>query len=136
MTLGELSRIGFAGTLVGPPTQLVINGELKNKPSDLADGMNDFFVTKVQNLRKDIPPCRNNPYDRVSQLMSNRNCSFRLQCVHPDVISEIIRNVKSSKTCGLDNIDSHVLKLVSEKITPVISHIVNLSIEKKCFPSL
>ena len=61
---------------------------------------------------------------------------YRLECVHPDLISEIIRNMRSSKTCGLDNIDSYVLKLVCEEVTPGISHIVNLSIEKKHFPSL
>ena len=35
----------------GPPSQLVINGELKNKPKDLADCMNSFFVNKVKDLR-------------------------------------------------------------------------------------
>ena len=49
----------------GPPTQLVINGELKNKPKELADCMNEYFVNKVKDLRRKIPPCRKNPLDRA-----------------------------------------------------------------------
>ena len=120
----------------GPPSQLVINGELKNKPKVLANCMNNFFVNKVKDLRRTIPPCRKNPLDKLSNLMRERSCSFRLSTVHPDVVSEIITNMKSSNTFGLDNIDSFALKLVCEEITPAITHIVNLSIEKKHFPSL
>jgi hypothetical protein len=29
----------------------------------------------VKNLRKNVPLCRNNPYDRVSQLMRGRKCT-------------------------------------------------------------
>ena len=120
----------------GPPSQLVINGELKNKPKDLADCMNSFFVNKVKDLRRSIPPCRKDPLESVRNLMRDRTCTFSLKTVHPDVVSKIIKDMKSSKTCGVDNIDSYVLKLVCDEITPSITHIVNLSIEQKHFPSL
>ena len=68
--------------------------------------------------------------------MKNRTCSFKLKSVHPEEIGKIINNLKSSKTCGLDNIDSYVLKLAAEELTPSITHIVNLSITKNLFPSL
>ena len=119
----------------GPPTQLVVNGELLNKPKELSKSMNEYFVNKVTNLRGSIPPCRKNPLERVRNLMQNRRCSFSLKAVHPDDISKIIQNLKSSKSCGLDNIDSFVLKLACEELTPAITHVVNLSIGQSYFPS-
>ena len=98
--------------------------------------MNDFFVQKVKDLRRKIPACRMNPLDRVSELMRERSCSFSIKTVHPDAVADIIKNLKNSKTCGVDNIDSFVLKLACEDLTPGITHIINLSIEHKHFPSL
>jgi hypothetical protein len=121
-------------TTGGPPTQLVVNGELKTKPKELSKCMNNFFVNKVNGLRSNIPACRTNPLDRVSKLMEGRTCSFSLKAAHPDEVSKVIKNMKSSKSCGLDNIDSYILKLACDELTPAITHIINLSIEQRCFP--
>ena len=43
---------------------------------------------------------------------------------------------KNSKSCGLDNIDTYILKLIVDDVLPAITHIVNLSIQQSVFPSL
>ena len=68
--------------------------------------------------------------------MEKRTCKFELKTVHPDVISEVLKNMKSSKSCGIDFIDSFVLKLACDELTPGITHIVNLSIKCEHFPSM
>ena len=73
----------------GPPTRLLENGVLQSKPSDLARIMNTFFVSKVQNLRNNLPPSELNPLDQVETLMQQRTCTFQLRPVHPDEISKI-----------------------------------------------
>ena len=95
----------------GPPTQLVVDGELKSKPKDLSKCMNEFFINKVRNLRANIPACRKDPFERLQSLMANRNCVFSFKAVHPDEVKKVIDNLKNSKTCGVDNIDSFVIKL-------------------------
>ena len=67
--------------------------------------------------------------------MKSRKCSFSLKAVSPDTVSKIIKSMKSSKTCGLDNIDSYIIKLALNEILPAVTHIVNLSIIQKRFPS-
>ena len=49
-------------TTGGPPTQLVVNGELKNKLKELSKCINIFSVNKVNALRSNIPACRTNPH--------------------------------------------------------------------------
>ena len=118
----------------GPPTRLMENGNLCSKPKDLARIMNEFFTSKVKNLRRKLPDSPGNPLDLVRSLMKNRNCSFSIQPVHPDVILKIITDLKATQSCGLDNIDSNIVKLVKHELVPVITHIVNLSIRDKIFP--
>ena len=118
----------------GPPTQLFHDGTLHSKPAELATIMNNFFVDKIRNLRMNLPPSCLNPVDLVTSLMHNRTCSFHLQPVHPDQISKIIDKMKSSKSCGIDTIDSSIIKLVKKELIPVITHLVNLSIKYKVFP--
>ena len=42
--------------------------------------------------------------------------------------------MKNSKTVGIDNIDSYIIKLVASELTPAITHIINLSIQSGKFP--
>ena len=118
----------------GPPTQLSVNGVLINKPSLIAQCMNNFFTNKVSTLRANLPPSHLNPLDLVRDLMKKRTCSFSLQPVHPDDIEKIISGLKSTNSCGLDNIDSYVIKLARKELVPAITHIVNLSISQNIFP--
>ena len=59
---------------------------------------------------------------------------FNLTTVHPDEIMEIISRLSNSSSFGLDNIDSYVIKLIKNEITPAITHLINLSIMTKQFP--
>ena len=66
--------------------------------------------------------------------MKNKTCKFEIQPVGPDTVKSIIQNMKSSSSCGLDNISSYVLKLAIDELVPAITHIINLSIIQKKFP--
>ena len=118
----------------GPPSKLYQDGMLHSKPSELAKIMNNFFVNKIRNLRMNLPASNVNPLDLVKTLMQGRTSSFGFQPVHPSVISKIIDRMKSSKSCGIDNIDSFVIKLAKDDLLPAITHLVNLSIQQKIFP--
>ena len=119
----------------GPPTQLFHNGTMFTKPCDLSKTMNQFFINKVNLLRAGVPPNQGDPLQGVRKIMQGSNCSFSLKCLHPDEIDKIITNLKASKSCGIDEIDATVLKLGKSELLPVITHIVNLSISSKTFPS-
>ena len=135
--LGEIWKNikSFLGwTTEGPPSKLTQDGKLYTKPADLAKIMNKFFIEKVKKLRKNIPSNLGNPLDKVRELMRNRTCSFNLRPSHPDEIDKIILKLPNSKSCGVDNIDSYVIKLAKNELVPAITHIVNLSIKENKFP--
>ena len=45
-------------------------------------------------------------------------------------------SLENSKACGLDNIDTYIIKLAVDDILPAVTHIVNLSIQQGEFPSI
>ena len=120
----------------GSPTRLVHNGSVFTKPKDLSRIMNEYFVNKVKILRDNLPASPGDPLTLVRRLMRNRKCSMKLKPVHPDQVLRIISNMKTSSSCGLDTIDSGLLKIAKFQLTPVITHLVNLSIKNRRFPRL
>ena len=58
--------------------------------------------------------------------MKNRKCSFKLRAVEQDEVRVFIKNLKNSKSTGLDYMDTRTLKLVMEEILPAITNVINL----------
>ena len=81
----------------GPPTQLFYEGKIVSSPHGLASTMNSFFIKKVEDLQKKLPPAKGNPLENLQQAMSTRTCSFRLEPVHPDEVLDIVTNLRTPK---------------------------------------
>ena len=119
----------------GSPSQLFFNGKLINKPLEIANCLNKYFIDKVENIFKNIPSQVSDPLEKLKNLMKNRTSVFKLKTVHPDDIELIMRNLKNSKSAGLDTIDSQIIKLSLPYILPAVTHVINLSIVNCHFPS-
>ena len=68
--------------------------------------------------------------------MHDRTCTFRLKPVKPEQVLDIVKALKNSKSTGLDNLDTYIVKLVAPSILPALTHIINLSIREGTFPAL
>ena len=119
----------------GPPSQLFSDGELINTPEGLATTMNMFFINKVERLRQGIPNSNTDPLHVLRESMSERTCSLKFRPIHPDEVLEIIKNLKNSKSSGLDDVDTYIVKLIAKDILPAITHVINLSIRDDIFPT-
>ena len=86
-------------------------------------------------IRAELPPPMVDPLGPLRQMMSGCPTRFEFSPVAPYLVDKIIRNMKTSKSCGLDNIDSFTLKLIREQITPPLTHIINLSLTSGVFPA-
>ena len=101
----------------------------------MANTMNKYFLDKITTIRENLPVSMVDPIAKLKSLMRNKSCSFHLNPVHPDTVEHILLNLKNSKSAGIDMIDTNILKSSSKYILPALTHIMNLSIEKQCFPT-
>lgn len=104
--------------------ELNIQGNLVNDPLEIANLFNNYFIENTfdTNLNNKIPTLNN-----------NSNSVFMCPTIPKD-IHKIIMSLKNTGSTGYDGISTHILKLVSSDISPVLSHVINLSIEKGVFP--
>ena len=119
----------------GSPSQLFYQGRLVNKPQELADVQNQYFVDKINLLRQGLPPPVTDPLQTLKVLMQGRTCSFSLSYVHPSEVEQVISSLSNSASFGMDMIDTSTVKLISNDIVPALTHIINLSISSKTFPT-
>ncbi len=98
---------------------------------ELANSFNEFFANVGHNLANDIPDTQNSPLDfqAVPQI-------FELMELELNQISQYMKDLKPSTSCGTDGITARLLKAAGESIYPVLLHICNLSIRKSIFPTL
>ena len=120
----------------GTPTQLFWEGRMVTSPSGLASAMNKFFLDKVKKLRNGIPLPTSDPLSKFKEAMRGRECSFSIKPVQEDQILKIIKGLKNSSATGVDYIDTRTIKLIAELITPVLTYIINLSIQSSTFPTI
>ena len=116
------------------PSKLYSGATIETSPGKLANIMNQYYIQKVSDIRAALPVSNTDPLSIVKKMMDGCPTQFELQPVHPDLVDKIMRNLKNSKSCGLDNIDTYTLKLAREEIVPAVTHLVNLSISTAVFP--
>ena len=119
----------------GPPSKLFQDGAMITSPARLAWTMNNFFITKVEQLKQRIPITESDPLKKLREGLRNRQCSLDLNPVTPDEVLKIICGLKNSKSTGNDYINTWVIKLVANDILPAITHVINLSISRAEFPT-
>ena len=118
------------------PTKLYCGQKVETSPKKNAEIMNRYYVKKVQTIRQDLPPPSMDPLRPLRRMMSGCPTTFQFTPVSPSSVSKIISNLKKSKSCGLDEIDSYILKLIQQQVTAPLTHIVNLSLTNCVYPSL
>ena len=120
----------------GTPTQLFWEGRLVTSPRGICTTMNKFFIDKIRRLRNNIPALTADPLKRLKEAMRSRQCSFKLAAVQETDVLKYIKSLKNSPATGVDYIDTRTVKLIAEQIAPVLTYIINLSIQSSSFPTI
>ena len=59
-----------------------------------------------------------------------------MQTVSPDEVTKVVKLLKNSKSTGVDNINTLILKEALPIILPALTHVINFSITTPTFPSI
>ena len=103
-------------------------------PADeLPDAFNDYFATKISNIRERF----SDTTDEAFEYDSPANIQTAMTAYRPLSEHEIYKILMASpnKSCELDPIPTSLLKTCSDLLIPVITRIVNLSLEEGRFPA-
>ena len=82
-----------------------------------------------------MPESRRDPLATLKKQLQGRSSSFSFCPVKPEQVDKIIKLLKNSKSSGVDQLDTYILKLARKQIVPAVCHILNLSIQTNKFPT-
>ena len=100
------------------------------------DAFNDFFLSLASTLThvNDPPP----PPSPILKTFCQSKLNESKSCIVPEIsihdVRRSIKNLKSKKSMGPDNISAYLLKLCLPYIDESLTHVYNLSIRNNTFP--
>lgn len=118
------------------PAFLDVGSNFLTEANDIAEYLNMYFENKVTNLKKSLPNNQTNGSLVIikENIMNGKKCSFKFKPVSISELKDILKEQKC-KPPGIDGLDNKLLKLVIDEVTPVLCHILNLSLSSRKFPT-
>ena len=112
------------------------NAELSYPPApssnQLASSFADFFIDKISSIQNGF---QTDPYCVTKDKPMNVNtCLMSFAKMSPEALLKIITPI-ACKSCELDPVPAKVLKMAINFLLPVITKVVNLSLETGEFPA-
>ena len=99
----------------GPPSQLSINGRLVTKAASIASEMNKFFIDKIKIIRNGIQYVPN-LFGKCYKIMQGKQCRLSLCHVSVSKVNKLLKKLKNSKSCSIDELDSFSIKISADLI--------------------
>lgn len=110
---------------------IIQNGVTINDNTDVANIFNNFFVNIGKNIAESVISGPNEHLKYMDHIQANDSFFFTPTNTHD--VQEIIKKLKN-KSCGLNSIPVKVLKHIADLISPILSHVFNLSLSFGIFP--
>ena len=96
--------------------------------------MNEFFITKVENLRQKFSGNKPN-FQHLKSMMKKKKCTLGISFVSVKQVKKLLKNLKSSKCVAVDELDSYSLKISADIVASPVHHLISLSIMQRRFPT-
>ena len=111
-----------------------------NDPQAIANTSNDYYLTAVDNVTRNIVNGNNDSRDNMdpsNYLINNFNSMFsRINWKYPTTyeINKIIKSLKTKNSYGFDEIPIKILKLSAPFTISPLTYIYNKSLSSGVFP--
>ena len=102
-------------------------------PIQIAENFNNFFTSISTNLQKKIPPTKKTFTDYLEKPNSE---NFIIAPTTTEEISDLIHNLKSSKSVDPYSIPTKIKKISKKIISLPLSQLINDSMSKESFPNI
>ena len=122
----------------GPPSQLEVEIDKKltllTKAKDLAKTMNEFFISKVENIVNGLRKLPLN-LSGCKKVMGGKNIHLFLQFVSVGKVRKLLGQLKNKKSTSIDQLDNFAVKIAADYLAGPLHHVISLSIMQQKFPS-
>ena len=107
-----------------------VNGIDITGDANIAQEFNDYFCSVGPTLASNIPITNTDPLSYVTPVST----SFEFHAITYDELIKVVKNLKTNKSPGLDNVSTKLVKEAGDSIIPSLNHLFNLSLSTGIFP--
>ena len=108
-----------------PPDKINLHGEIITSPRILAQITNEFFIKKIENIRKSFTWTKVTPIEILTKLIPRSENELKIPLMTVDEMNGTIKGLKNSSSCGHDNINNKIIIKKNYLISPHLTHLVN-----------
>ena len=116
------------------PTTIIKDGEEISSPKRIAEEMSRGFVEKVQRIRNKINGNRYEAIRSYKNAIPRNENDFKLEIVSVEQVYNIINNMKTSNSCGNDELTSRIIKQMPSYVATATCHLFNSIVRLAKFP--
>ena len=131
--LWKYAKSFMGWTNQGPPHQIEIDNNLLTSAKKISESMNEYFIGKVNKIRAEMNHAEF-PTGKLQEFMSGKNCRMQLQHVSLEKVRKILKNLSSSRSTAIDELNNYSLKIAADFVVSPIHHIICLSVIQNKFP--
>ena len=117
----------------GPPNQLEVAGKLTTKASEIASLMNNFFIEKIQKIRRSIESVPLN-FNYCKKIMEKKKCTLGMDFITIARVNKLLKGLKNSRSTSIDGLDNFCVRIAADIIDKPLHHIICLSVMQSKFP--
>ena len=96
-----------------------------NKPVDIANVANEYYISKVRKIRAQFEHESCDPLHLLEGLMPRGTKTLSFKLITLEETKLLLKSLKTSGSTGFDDLSSRTLKRCGDAIAPHLCHMVN-----------
>ena len=110
-------------------------GRMIENEKEIADIFNDYFIEKIENLKRNInKEYVKDPLEKLKRKMERKNLKFKLKTVTEKKVKKAMLSLKKKKSAGKDGISQEQIVLGTDVLVIPLTRIINNSISTGVVP--
>ena len=120
------------------PDEIFIDNVLVSDSNEIASKLNEYFSSIARILDNASTSSTEPDLTKLEDFVNNKvpdATYFNIPSITTEQVLSVINDLDASKAIGLDGIGPKIIKLAAHSLTPVITDLINKSIDSGSFPS-
>ena len=118
------------------PIKIINDGKEVTSPKKLCTIFNDFFIHKIETIQSKFNPNDDEQMQILEKLIDKPTSTLELESITVDEMYKAINRMKTSTSCGFDQISSKTIKLIPEMTSLWLTHLLNNMLRTGIFPKI
>lgn len=116
------------------PRRLIHNGRHIDKPKEMANVLNNEYISRAEEILASIPASQIDPLDNFNRMLKGRHLNMTLRTISLTELHQVMRSMRPTRSTAYDGISMKLVKQQLKVLIKPLLNLVNTSISSNTFP--